>query len=230
MNNELDFNTISNDMLDLGLGALLHANHHAGYITDVNDKWAELSVLQAAHAAELLVKARIAQEHPLLIFSNLPLVSNQDTLSIDKLAEDGRTIEWSDLPKVFKTITNCNFENADTFRDFGHLRNSVQHFGIIPNKKFTSASLETLRFIYSFIDPFINEHWGLYAIDFDEDMDSYENLPNVLIGYEIKFLVSPKSAICSECWMNELNNCSKEYQCIMKKRIHDALNRDESNV
>lgn len=117
--NRSELDAICKDMRELGLGALMQANYHAGYTTDVNDKWAELSVIQAAHSAELLVKARIAQEHPFLIFSNLPSVSNQDTLSIDKLAEDGRTIEWSDLPKIFKTITNCNFENADIFVNLG---------------------------------------------------------------------------------------------------------------
>ncbi|MBQ8940431.1 MAG: hypothetical protein IJ062_01250 [Firmicutes bacterium] len=223
MDNIMFFDTIAYDMLSLGLGALSHANYHAGYNNDINDKWAELSVIQAAHAAELLVKARIAKEHPLLIFSNLPSISNQDTLSIDKLAEEGRTIEWAELPKVFKAITNCNFENADVFRTFGRLRNSVQHFGIIPNRTTTSASLETLRFIYSFIDPFIKEHWGLYAIDFDEDIDSYEHLPITLIGYEIEFLVSPEAAEFAAYWEEELVNCSKEYQFIMRKRIRDAL-------
>lgn len=227
---DIELESVSQNIRNLGLGALAHANRHAAYYDEVNDKWGELSVLQAAHAAELLVKARISQVHPLLIFSNLPSVSNQDTLSIDKLAEDGRTIEWSDLPKVFKTITSCNFKNDGIFKAFGRLRNSVQHFGIIPNQATTSASLETLKFIYSFIDPFINEHWGLYAIDFDEDMDSYEHLPNTLIGYEIKFLVSPKAAENSEYWINELNNCSAEYQHIMRSRIQTALNGGENNA
>lgn len=57
---------------DLGLGALAHAHRHAAYAAMENPRWPELSVLQAAHAAELLIKARIAQEHPLLIFEQLP--------------------------------------------------------------------------------------------------------------------------------------------------------------
>lgn len=59
-------------MLDLGLGALAHANRHAAYAPMENHRWPELSIIQAAHAAELLIKARIAQEHPLLIFEKLP--------------------------------------------------------------------------------------------------------------------------------------------------------------
>ncbi len=227
---DIELKNISKNILSLGLAALAHANRHAAYYDEANDKWGELSVLQAAHAAELLVKARISQEHPLLIFSNLPSVSNQDTLSIDKLAEYGKTIEWSDLPKVFKTITGCNFENDSIFKSFGRLRNSVQHFGIIPNQSTTSASLETLKFIYSFIDPFINEHWGLYAIDFDEDMDSYEHLPNILIGYEIKFLISPEAAQNSGCWIDKLNDCSTEYRNVMINRIQNVMNGGENNA
>lgn len=223
------FEHVPQNMLELGLGALSHANHHAAYFNEANDKWGELSVIQAAHAAEILVKARIAQEHPLLIFSNLPLVSNQDTLSIDKLAEEGRTIEWSDLPKVFKPITNCNFEKDSIFRNFGHLRNSIQHLGIMPNKTTTSASLEALRFIYGFIDPFINEHWGLCAIDYDEYTDTYKHLPITLINYEIEFNVSADAVQCSDFWKEELGCCSQKYQHIMNTKIQNALKEGENN-
>lgn len=70
MNNEL--RNVAENMRELGLGALTHANRHAAYQDIVNDKWAELSVLQAAHAAEILIKAKIAEEHPLLIFEKFP--------------------------------------------------------------------------------------------------------------------------------------------------------------
>lgn len=221
---------VAKNMLKLGLGALAHANRHAAYVDEANDKWGELSVLQAAHAAEILVKARIAQEHPLLIFKDLPSVSNQQSLTIEKLAKEGRTIDWSDLPKVFKTITGCSFTNEKLFKSFGYTRNSLQHFGYYINQQNTSSSLETLQFIYSFIDPFINEHWGLFAIDYDEDYDSYEYLPSILIGYEITFLVSPEAADYSECWNEELNNCSSEYQHIMKSRIQAALKESENDA
>lgn len=223
------FKMVPESMLEIGLGALSHANYHAAYYNEKNDKWGELSVLQAAHAAEILVKARIAQVHPLLIFNDLPSISNQQSLTIEKLSKEGRTIDWSDLPKIFKTITQCNFINPNLFRDFGYMRNSLQHFGYFLNSNDTSPSLETLKFIYSFIDPFIYKHWGLFAIDFDEDMDSYEHLPISLINYEIMFLVSPASAKYSEYWTDELKNCSPKYQHIMNKRIQNALKGSENN-
>ena len=197
MNNEL--RSVAENMRELGLGALTHANRHAAYQDIVNDKWAELSVLQAAHAAEILIKARIAEEHPLLIFEKFPKITD-DNLSLLSLFEDGHTIEW-----------------------FGKLRNSIQHFGATP--KDVNASLETLRFIYSVIDPFIYECWQLYAIDFDEDYDSYEHFPPILIDREIEFLVSPSAAEYHEFWDSNLQKANDTYRLEMEKRIQDSLNK-----
>ena len=53
----------------------------------MNDHWPELSVLQAAHAAEFLVKARIAEEHPLLVFERLPAFQkNKGALDLSLLS------------------------------------------------------------------------------------------------------------------------------------------------
>lgn len=220
---DVKIENVSHNILELGLGALAHANRHAAYYDIENDKWEELTIIQAAHAAELLVKARIAQEHPLLIFEDLPSVSNQEALSLNKLAEEGRTIGWSDLPKVFKPITGCNFIREEYFNKFGKMRNSLQHFGVISDRLATNFSLETLKFIYSFIDPFINQHWDLCAIDYDEDMDSYEHLPITLIDYEIEFIVSTEAAKHSELWQEALSVASVEYQHKMGHRIKKAL-------
>ncbi len=86
-------------MRDLGLHALAHANRHTCYSDPAGPRWSELGVLQAAHAAELLVKARIAQEHPLLIFEQLPRPPDEVAdLNLVDLFEHGRAIQWSDLP------------------------------------------------------------------------------------------------------------------------------------
>ena len=82
-------------MRDLGLGALAHANRHAAYAATENGRWPELSVLQAAHAPELLIEARIAQEHPLLVFEQLPGSSRSagPTLDVQDLFRHGRTLQ-----------------------------------------------------------------------------------------------------------------------------------------
>lgn len=59
LNDELK--TIAQNMRDLELGALMYANRPAVYQDVANDKWSEpFSVLQAAHAAEILIKVKIA--------------------------------------------------------------------------------------------------------------------------------------------------------------------------
>lgn len=53
------FRNIPRDTRILGLAALSHANR----IEPQTDKWAELSILQVAHAMEILIKALNAEEY-----------------------------------------------------------------------------------------------------------------------------------------------------------------------
>jgi hypothetical protein len=181
-------------MRRLGLAALAHANWHSNYISPDNAWWAELSVLQAAHAAEILIKARIAEEHPLLIFEHLPRPTSETTggLSFDRLIESGRTVQFKDLPDRLWATTGLTIPNLDQFLRFGALRNSIQHFAV-PD---SVASLHTLHFIYRVIDPFINQCWGLFAVDFNEDHEPHQYLIEGLVRRGIPFLVSPESTKC----------------------------------
>jgi hypothetical protein len=179
-------------MLALGLGALAHANWHSNYMSFENDKWPELSVLQAAHAAEILLKARIAEEHPLLIFEQLPR-STQVTdsfLELKHLFERAKTIQYSELPERLWATTGMKLENLEKYQSFGRLRNSIQHFA--PPSE-TDFSRETVDFIFEVIDPFIHGCWNLYAIDYNEDSEPYIYLIESLIRKGVKFLVSPNS-------------------------------------
>ena len=114
-------------MRDLGLGALAHANRHAAYAAMENPRWPELSVLQAAHAAELLIKARIAQEHPLLIFEQLPRSTQVagTHLDVEDLFKTGRTIQWSDLPERLWATTGILIP-IEMCWYFCKYRNSIQ--------------------------------------------------------------------------------------------------------
>lgn len=51
--------------------------------------------------------------------------------------------------------------------------------------------MPTVEFIYGVIDPFINECWGLYAVDFNEDHEPYVYLVGSIVSRGVKFLVSP---------------------------------------
>jgi hypothetical protein len=209
---------VSEHMLALGLGALAHANWHANYTSCENDKWPELSVLQAAHAAEILIKARIAEEHPLLIFDQLPR-STQVTdnfLELKHLFERAKTIQYSELPERLWATTGIKLEGLEKYQSFGRLRNCIQHFAPPPENDFCG---ETIDFIFDVIDPFINTCWDLYAIDYNEDHEPYIYLVDGLIRRGTKFLISPDS-------IDDLKNVdfhwpkdNPEYKQEMEKRL-----------
>lgn len=214
-------------MQSLGLGALAHANRHAAYTAMENQRWPELAVLQAAHSAELLIKARIAQEHPLLIFEDLPRSTQAVNKTLDwvDLFEKGRTLEWKDLPERLWAVTGIVLPNKPIFEAFGRLRNGIQHFGPPPGK---DPGEETLNFVFNVIDPFINSCWGLYAIDYDEDYEPYLYFVGTLVSRELLFLVSPKAAKTSDDWDVEWDKTSKKYKNEMLKRIEDAKRMSKS--
>ncbi len=210
-------------MRDLGLGALAHANRHAAYAAMENPRWPELSVLQAAHAAELLIKARIAQEHPLLIFEQLPRSTQVagTHLDVEDLFKTGRTIQWSDLPERLWATTGILIPNRDVFDTFGKYRNGIQHFAPAPGDRDVGAT--TLRFVFDVIDPFIHECWGLFAIDYDEDYEPYVYFVNALVSREILFLVSEEAANCHQYWSVDWSTVSAPYKNEMEQRIKKAL-------
>ncbi len=206
----------------LGLGALAHANRHAAYYTAENDRWSDLSVLQAAHAAELLIKARIAQEHPLLIFDQLPYSRNEtDTfLNVQDLFKRGKTVQWSDLPERLWATTGIHLPKRELFVEYGKVRNGIQHFAPMPGDSDVSGF--TLKFIYEVIDPFIYDSWGLFAIDFDEDHDPHVYLTGALFFREILFNVSEEAADCCQYWDVDWSAVSLEYKNEMESRIKVA--------
>jgi hypothetical protein len=181
---------IGNHMRELGLAALQHANWHSNYSSYENRWWSELSVLQAGHAAEILIKARIADEHPLLIFEQLPKPSDDVTLlGLKQLVEKAKAIQFSELPQRLWATTGIRLSNIEKYNSFSKLRNTIQHFAVPED---IDVSQQTIEFIFDVIDPFINQCWKLFAIDFNEDHEPYEYFVPGLMRREIRFLISPE--------------------------------------
>ena len=223
-----ELRNIPEHMLSLGLGALAHSVWHAAYYSMQNDKWPYLSVLQAAHAAEILIKARIAEEHPLLIFDNLPRSKkvSEDLLEIKHLIENAKTVQYSDLPELLWATTGIKLQGRDIFEKFGKLRNTIQHFSF-PND--VDCSQEALEFIFEVIDPFISQCWGLYAIDYNEDYEPYEYLIATLINRGILFNVSNSAAKdFKHVEVNWPENLS-EYQIEMQNRFSKVLSENDES-
>ena len=162
-------------------------------ITPTNDSdygyyQSELAVLMAAHAAEILLKSRIAEEHPLLIFSKIPTSNKRDLLDIEALFETGRTIQYFDVPERLWAATGYKLKNQNLYFNFGNLRNNVQHF--IRSKSKLYLKRATLEFVFNVVDPFLQDFWSGYAItcfEHPEYSDEYRNLIRTLFFWEIDF-------------------------------------------
>ncbi len=211
---------------ELGLAALAHANRHAAYMSWENSRWSDLSVLRAAHAAELIIKARIAQEHPLLIFDQLPRSTQAEgsIMELTDLFRSGRTIQWNELPDRLWASTGLHIPQRAQFDSFGRLRNGIQHFG--PSDG--DPAQATLEFIFSVVDPFINQCWGLHAIDFDEDHVPYIYLVGTLVRRKILFLVSPAAAETFEEWDVDWDEVEQSYGKEILRRVNAAKAGEKS--
>ncbi len=190
----------------------------------MNNSTPALSALQAAHAAELLIKARIAEEHPLLIFEQIPKASESASglLDFKDLFRKGRTLDYADLPARLWAATGMKLPGLDLFNEFGRLRNAIQHFA----SPGVDVSEEVTKFIYGVIDPLIHECWGKFAIDYNEDTEPHRYLMEIVIRREVSFLVSTVAADCwDECIADitrDKRNVSKRYLAEMKKRVDTA--------
>ena len=224
---EVQLKSVHEHMLGLGLGALAHANWHANYSSSENDYWPELSVLQAAHAAEILIKARIAQEHPLLIFDQLPRSTQVGGpfLELRHLSEYGRAAQYLDLPERLWAATGLRLSNIDRYREFGILRNAIQHF---TSPEGRDLSQDTIEFIYAVIDPFIHKCWGFYAVDYNEDYEPHVYLMANLIRRGVLFLVSPEARSALAHTDLEWHERNPEYRAEMEKRFTETAQASES--
>jgi hypothetical protein len=179
---------ISEHLKSLGLASLAHAQQHTFFYSMDNQYWNELAVLQAAHAAEILLKARISEQHPLLIFSDIPRSTkvNEEKLSFRSLLESGKTLQYNELPERLWATTGYKIKDDSLYQRFGKLRNTIQHFTNPSNRDLLQ---ETLEFIFGIIDPMINDFWGLYAVNYVEDPDAHEYIFETLLRSNISFLI-----------------------------------------
>jgi HEPN domain-containing protein len=133
-----------------------------------------MCVVHAAHAAEILLKARIAQEHPLLIFSKLPKSDpNKENLTLIDLLEGGRTLSYEELPDQLWATTGIKINQISQYKEFGRLRNQIVHFSMATAKKLDKL---TLNYSLELLDPLVESFWGKSVIEFiarDPSTSSY---------------------------------------------------------
>jgi len=125
-----------------------------------------MCVVHAAHAAEILLKARIAEEHPLLIFSRLPKMdTNKSSLLLMDLIEDGRTLTYQEIPDQLWAATGIKINRIEQYRDFGRLRDQIIHISLASANNLAKL---TTCYALQIIDPLVESFWGSSVIEFIE--------------------------------------------------------------
>ena len=210
MNEELS--QIPSRILQLAIGALSQANTHAVYMDPGREYWDTISVINAAHAGELFLKAIIAKEHPLLIFKdifNLD-VGHSDALDIGGLLKKGRTHDFEKLPQVLWAVTGVRLPNLNCYDRLRRARNAIQHFCAPDDEQLDELSLE---FIYTIVDPLIFDHFGICAIEHHEDDGvSYDYVVARLLRSQLRFSIPDDFAVTEIDLDEELVGASPEYR------------------
>lgn len=149
-----------------------------------------MSIVHIAHGTEIIIKARIAEEHPLLIFSKLPksTVSIDNKLGIIDLLEKGQTIMYSELEERLWAVTGYRIPNRELFNFFGKVRNQIIHLAV-PNEDLSDLSL---KFGYGLIEQMVNEWWDITLLEYAENYDDayleyvFEQLERLKINTKYK--------------------------------------------
>jgi hypothetical protein len=144
-----------------------------------------MAVTECAHAAEILIKARIAEEDLVLIFAKLPKpTGTRGKLNIRRLLDEGRTITYGELPDSLWAATGFRVPNLDQYKKFGKLRNIITHLRV-PN---TDLPGQVYRYAFQVIEPMIYRFWKSDIIAAYERFDEEaEYVIEQLAAHHIKF-------------------------------------------
>ena len=207
---------IPDRILRFAEGALAQANQHAVFADPGNEHWDFMSVVNAAHAGELFLKAIIAKEHPLLVFKDVfSLDDGTSEFDLEKLIARGRTHDFEKLPQVLWVTTGRRIPEPSSYEAIRKLRNSVQHFCADEKHDFRSVALS---FLYENIDPLIRDVFGLYAIKYHEDHGvGYDYVVGSLVRREIRFSLPDDFTLNEIDLLDEAKDCSLKYRNWLKK-------------
>ena len=141
---------------ELGLAALKYTLYLNFNHVDNVDYIHYICVLQAAQAAELLIKAKIVEIDKGAIYEK----NKKNTIAYSKLKDK--------LPQISEQ--KYQIKDEDLFTRFGIYRNDIQHLRIPEGE--IDLKLETMKFLFKVIDPLIYDFWEIKVLDFipDEEM------------------------------------------------------------
>ena len=170
-----DRQKMANQMRDFGLFMVAKGVVNATF-SEVGSPYSHaMGLVHVANGFEILIKAKIVEEHPLLVFSKIPKETNitNGNIKFEDLLEHGQTIMYSELPDRLWAATGYKIEPIKLYNEFGKIRNQIIHFAV-PE---ISLSEITLQFAYTIIENAVNEWWNTtileYAQEYDDDYCHY---------------------------------------------------------
>lgn len=153
-----DTRNVAVSMRAFGLAALSRAAYDITFQTNLHRYADAMAISQAGHGAELILKSRIAEEHPLLLFTTLPRsTAAEDQLTFSELFSYGRTVQFSELPELLWAATGIRMDRVEQYQAFGRLRNGVVHFALPSRAQWHD---DTLRFLFEVMEPLTQRFWN----------------------------------------------------------------------
>lgn len=166
---------MASQMRDFGLYTVARGVVNCTF-SEVHNPYAHaMGLVQVANGFEVLIKSKIVEEHPLLIFTKVPKDTyiNDGDMKISDLLEHGQTIMYSELPDRLWATTGYKLKNLEFYKRFGKLRNQIIHFSI-PEE---ATSDVVLKYTFEVVESAINDWWDTtileYAMDYDEEYCLY---------------------------------------------------------
>jgi hypothetical protein len=177
---------MASQMRDFGLYMVAKGVVNATFNEDGNPYSHAMGIVHVAHGFEILIKSKIVEEHPLLVFTKFPKEGNlkDGNIRFEDLIEHGQTIMYSELPERLWATTGYKTDPIALYNDFGKVRNQIIHFAV-PS---ISLSNLTLNFAFQVIEKAINEWWDTslleYALDYEDVY--YEHIFEILDKLKLK--------------------------------------------
>lgn len=210
-------------ILSNAFGALTQANTLSVYADPGMEHRDDLCVLSAALAGELFIKAIIAKEHPLLIFKDLFRLDQpaNNEFDIEAIVSSGRTYGFEHLPQLLWVVANERLPDIASYKAVQSARNSVQHFCSPAGVDLRKISLD---FIYKNIDPLIKRHFGVFAIEYHEDLSvSYDYVVSCLIRRGLHFSIPDNFWVTEIDLRHEISNSPREYRDGFGSKLVEAM-------
>ncbi|QQX76853.1 MULTISPECIES: hypothetical protein [Aequorivita] len=164
-----DKSRIASQMRDFGLSMVAKGVVNATF-SEMGEPYSHaMGLVQVANGFEILIKSKIVEEHPLLVFTKIPKEANlvDGNIKMEDLLEHGQTIMYSELPDRLWATTGYKIESLDLYNKFGRIRNQIIHFAI---PQISLANL-TLEYTFKIIEKAINTWWDVTILDYAQEYD-----------------------------------------------------------